>query len=113
MFKIRQEQMTAFQGDALRVFEERMVAHVGRCLPECMADLGEGRVREVIRLGIERAAVFDIVAERDVCKFIDLMLVFGTDFDVARAWAREILDDESESPRGKLQRLYEQASREP
>jgi hypothetical protein len=91
LFKIRREQKLAFRQEALRDFEQWMVRHVERCLPDPWTALGETRVREVILLGIERAAAHDIYAEREVCKFIDLMLVFGIDFDQRCPWAKEIL----------------------
>lgn len=110
MFKIRREQKVAFREQALRDFEDRVVGHVERCFPERREVLGEGGVREVIRLGLERAAMHGIVAERDVCKFVDLMLVFGIDFDRRCAWAREVLGENADAdPFVKMSRLFERA----
>ena len=91
MFKMRREQMSGYREAALRDFEDEVVSHVRRCLPEHETHLGDGGLRTVIRLGIARAAAFGVTAARDVCKFIDLMLVFGVDFDERCAWAGEIL----------------------
>jgi hypothetical protein len=46
-----------------------------------------------VHYGVLRAAVYGITAKRDVCKFIDLMIVFGRDFDTEKGsrWARDIL----------------------
>jgi hypothetical protein len=47
----------------------------------------------MVRHGIQRAKVYGIKSRRDVCKYIDLMIVFGRDFDTNKrtGWAREIL----------------------
>ncbi len=111
MFKVRREQMDAYREAALRDFEDRVVRHVGRCLPDRLATMGEGAVREVIRLGIQRAEGYGIVAERHVCKFIDLMLVFGVSFDEDRGWAQEILAAKGD-PSTRMRRLFGRALEE-
>ena len=35
----------------------------------------------MVQYGIKRAAVYGFTAKRDVCKYIDLMILFGRDFD--------------------------------
>jgi hypothetical protein len=114
MFRMRSEQKQAFRADALHDFEERVVLHVGRCFAERRAALGDDGLRALIRLGIERAGGHGIVAERDVCKFVDLMLVFGADFDRRCPWARESLDGGTspEPPSARLRRLYRRAMEE-
>jgi hypothetical protein len=108
MFKIRTEQKDAFQAEAMLDFEDRMVAHVERCLPERAATLGDVELRARIRLGIERAASVGFVAERDVCRFIDLMLVFGSEFDRNCPWAAEILEGRTaDDPLGTIHALFE------
>jgi hypothetical protein len=106
VFKVRREEKEAAREAALREFEDWVVAHVERCLPDRWTVLGETGVREVIRLGIERAAAHGIEAERDVCKLVDLMLVFGVDFDSERRWAREILSAK-EDQFVRMRRLFE------
>lgn len=92
MFRIRKEQKLAFRQAALRDFEDRVMAHLQRCLADWVATMGERSVRQVIRLGIDRATSFGITNERDVCRFIDLMIVLGSDFDSRLSWARKILE---------------------
>jgi hypothetical protein len=106
MFKIRREQAQAFREEALRDFEDRVLAHAGRCFPDRTASLGEDAVRHLIRRGVERAACYGIVAERDVCMYVDLMLVFGADFDRENAWARDILATRGKDPSTTLRALY-------
>jgi hypothetical protein len=111
MFKMRREQREAFREDALRAFEDRVIQHVERCLPDRRVTLGEEGLREVIRLGVRCAEGYGIEAERDVCKLVDLMLVLGVGFDREHAWAREILGTK-EYPWAKVRRLCERAVEE-
>ena len=78
---IRRRQMAMFSGTALQSFEDRVAAHLNRCFPDQCKLLGEPSLRGTIRYGIERASQHGINAEREVCKYIDLMVVFGRDFD--------------------------------
>ena len=94
MFQMRQAHMQAFAETSKKSFENRMVEHLNKHFPEHCDKLGEEGVRETIRYGIDRAASYDITAERDVCKYIDLMFVFGQDFDQDEKypWARKELE---------------------
>jgi len=113
MFKMRNEQKVAFRNQAVLDFEDQMTRHVERCFPERRGALGEGGVREVIRLGIQRAATFGIIAERDVCRFVDLLLVFGVGLDRDCPWAREILEAlDPPDPAVRMDLLYERALEE-
>ena len=115
MFKIRPEQMTAFSEAARQSFEDRMVVHLQRFFPAQCESLGEGEVRIVIRCGIERAREYGIRAERDVCKYVDIMFAFGRDFDRNPdfPWARRILKERDyPSPSKKIDHLYDTAMQE-
>jgi hypothetical protein len=108
--RIRQPQMEVFSQIEIRKFEDWMVNHLTRFFPaQCLA-LGNSQLRELIQHGIKRAAVHSITTERDVCKFIDLMIVFGRDFDSDNksAWAGQILANRK-TPRSKIRSLYEAA----
>ncbi len=92
---IREEQMSAFTADATTDFENRMVIHLKKCFPaECQA-LQEPGMRKTIRYGIDQSAKYDVKVERDVCKYIDIMMVYGGDFDTRAdlPWASRILND--------------------
>jgi hypothetical protein len=92
MFRIRERTMDAFTHAAVRAFEDEMLDHMSHCFPNELATLGEDAARDFVRRGIERAHGYRIDSALDVCKFIDLMLVFGDDFDRECDWARDILD---------------------
>jgi hypothetical protein len=90
---MRREQLAAFSEVEFRKFEDWMVAHLNRFFPrECRA-MGEAKLRGTVRYGIQRAAAYGLKAKRDVCKYIDVMIVLGNDFDKDKrhGWAREIL----------------------
>jgi hypothetical protein len=62
-------------------------------IPARIRAAGEEQVRETIRLGIERARVYGVTGKRDVCKYIDLIIVFERSFDAdpRYPWAGQIL----------------------
>jgi hypothetical protein len=112
MLTIRQDQAEVFRQNALRKFEDRMITHIGKFFPKEFAALGEAKTRETIQYGIKRAKSYGIVAERDVCKYIDLMVVFGRDFDRDKRlpWARSVLEDPTlRGPSDRTDRLYKAA----
>ncbi len=110
--KLSQAHFDAFKEKARGRFEDRMIEHLRRCFPSQFDDPGEEALRELIRAGVDKANGYGFVAERDVCKFIDLMVVFGEKFDKDRSlpWAREILSDpEEEDPSERIERLFDAA----
>jgi hypothetical protein len=109
MFTIRQDQLDTLHDDKRRRFVERMVAHLKEYFPRRVESLGEPEVRNLIEDGITRAASYRITAERDVCKFIDIMIVHGRDFDTRFPWAEEILKAEPTDPTAKTNHLFERA----
>ena len=95
MLKIRPEQFAVFQKASSEDFQDRMVSHIKQFFPQSMERLGEPGVRDLIRYGIQRSATYQFHLEPDVCNYIDLMVVFGRDFDrdPALPWASSILND--------------------
>jgi Domain of unknown function (DUF4123) len=90
---IRQAQMDVFSQVEVQKFEDWMVSHLKQFFPTQSQSLGEPQLREMIRHGIRRAADYGITDKRDVCKYIDLTIVFGRHFDTDERlkWAGEIL----------------------
>jgi hypothetical protein len=89
-----------------------MIEHIAKFFPKQFAEIGEPRMRETIQYGIKRAESYGIVAERDACKYIDLMVVFGRDFDrdPALPWVRDVLHDPgAESPSQRTEWLFKVA----
>ena len=58
-----------------------MVVHLNETFPEKCEALGDAKIRETVKYGIQRSASYGITSEGDVRKYIDLMLMFGLDFD--------------------------------
>jgi hypothetical protein len=112
MWTIRQEQTENLRQGRVRQYESEMVEHLREFFPDQYSTMGDVRAREMIRYGIQRAAVYSIVGRRDVCLYIDMMAEFGRDFDSdpALRWASTILNDaEEEDPTEKIDRLYSMA----
>ncbi len=107
MLTIRQAQLAVLSQLEVRKFEDWMVSHLHKFFPKQCATLGERQLREWIQHGIRRAAYYGLRAKNDVCKYIDLMIVFGQDFDTDKRnrWASEILGRRGD-PGAKMQVLF-------
>jgi hypothetical protein len=114
MLTIRQEQMEALGRMMLERFADDMVRHLRESFPSKCAALGEVGVRDAIQDGISRAGRYGVQKHSDICRFIDMMFVFGADFDTnpKMLWAARILTDPSiTDPDTRMYRLYEEARR--
>jgi hypothetical protein len=115
MLTIRKEQMAVFGTLGQKAFEDRMLAHLEKVFPEQSAVRGEPKLRETIQYGTQRAAAHRIISERDVCKYIDLMILYGRDFDKDpnHPWAQSILQNQAiRDPTSKIERLYRAAQKQ-
>lgn len=96
MLIIRKEQMHVFSEAAVQEFQEWMLVHMRKFFPACR-NASEPFLRELIRYGTERANLHAIRTCRDVCNYIDLMIVLGRDFDERFPWAWSILNTDGAS----------------
>ena len=112
MLTIRPEQFIVFSQVEAEKFEDWMVAHMRRFFPRQSAAAGEQNLREMVRYGVPRARQHGITARRDVAKYVDLMLLFGRDFDTDRRarWAGDILAKRRHSA-AKMQALLAAAKK--
>jgi hypothetical protein len=110
VLKIRSAQFDMFRGAEVQKFEDWMRDHLWRCFEQQCQSLGDPSVREKIRYGIQRAAVYGMTDRREVSMYIDLMVVFGDDFDtdIQLPWAVEILKKQR-PPRMKIFALHSAA----
>jgi hypothetical protein len=101
--------METFSRAEIQKFEDWMAAHLAQFFPAQSHALGEPQLRELIQHGIRRATEHGITKERDVCKFIDLMIVFGRDFDQneKQTWAGAT--GVRMTPSSKIRSLYKAA----
>ena len=114
MLTIRKEQVEALSAAGVENFIDRAAEHVGKFFPEHVKALSGERLREDIRYGITRAASHGIVSERDVCKYIDLMILYGRDFDKDPnlPWAQSVLRNQAiRNPSSKIERLFKAAKK--
>jgi hypothetical protein len=107
MLTIRQAQLAVFSQLEVQKFEDWMLVHLHRFFPGEYASAGKAQLRKIIQDGIHRAAYYQITSRRDVCKYIDLMIVFGHDFDTNNRLpgAEEILSADATSD-AKMRTLY-------
>ncbi len=115
MLTIRKEQLAIFGPLGQKAFEDRMLGHLKKVFPEQSQAIGEPKLRETIQYGTQRAAAYRITSERDVCKYIDLMIFYGRDFDKDPnlPWAQTILQNKAiRDPSSKIERLYKAAKKQ-
>ena len=112
MLTIRQAQFAVLSQLEVRKFEDWMLVHLKIFFPSQCAVAGETQLRQMVQHGIQRAAGYGVTARRDVCKYIDLMIVFGRDFDTDKRhrWAGEILA-KRRNPHAKIKTLFQAAKR--
>jgi hypothetical protein len=112
VFKLRNDQVRALSEAANTRFENRMMVHVQKFFPRERSALGEDGTRNLIREGMRQAPQYGFHNEREVCQYIDLMVVWGQDFATNERlpWARALLTDPTlTDPAWKMSRLYKTA----
>lgn len=81
MLTIRKKQFEAISKAYLKDFEMRLVRHFFQYFPNICVPLGRDLVRKFIQYGIMQAKKYNYVTERDICLYISLMFLLGSDFD--------------------------------
>jgi hypothetical protein len=96
---IRNDQIKLFEQAADEAFETRTYAHLEKWFPRHCQLVGEEQMRQVIRLGWQRAKSYELTAECCVRSYIESMCLLGSGFDrdSLLPWASEILNDTSSS----------------
>lgn len=106
---IRNSQIKEFQLTSQRDFEKRLLAHVYECFPEEYENFNEQELKEIIHLGINKAESYGFDTEINICRFVDLLFILDTDFDLDEefSWAQGILnDDKFINQDEKMESLY-------
>ena len=111
MLTIRREQLNRLAADRRTDFEARVARHLLRFFPDKVASLEVVDLQAFIRQGCARATAYGLDSEREICKYMGLMCVFGRDFDSDRRlpWAAEILRKPFRTSMSKMNRLMEAA----
>ncbi len=87
---LRSAQLQAIRTARQQDFEDRMLDHLNQFFPRQCQTSGEPKIRALIREGIARAGKYSFRSEREICRFVDLMIVFGSRFDQDASWAEAI-----------------------
>jgi hypothetical protein len=109
MLTIRKEQMQALSRVTIQEFEKDMAQHLTQFFPDESAAMGDKALRAHIRHAIARAKEYGVTSERDLCKYLNLTMVYGRDFDTdpELEWMRDFLTDpEVPDPSERMSRLY-------
>lgn len=101
MLVIRQAQMKVLEAAQRKRAELRMALRLRAAFPEKTEPKTDDDLAAIVRLGVERAAMYRIIRESAVCRYLQLMVMLSPYFDIdpaTAAWARPILtsklDDE-------------------
>ena len=79
-YPLRSRQVRFFASGRL-LLHEWMAAHLRQHFPQQLSGYDPEHLAELIRRGEERAFGYGIESGPGICKFIDLMVVLGEDFD--------------------------------
>jgi hypothetical protein len=112
---IRQEQQEQLKRYALEQYAERTLQQFRRYFPRHGQIIGDGPIRNMILLGVDRAKRYGIVGECNVVLYASLMLLFGSYFDEDPQfpWAAAVLGDASLSTEvQRAERLYDRGVQE-
>jgi len=111
MLRIRQEQVDVFEQELLEVYINEMIDHARLYFPEPCASKDERQLREFIVDGIRKAHKYGIRTSRDITLFLNLMFVFGSDFDAdpSLPWSERIFSGWSDGAVVSVDHLYERA----
>jgi hypothetical protein len=89
----RREHIAEFQKVSTRQFVTTMADHLRTKFPaECGSQTAE-RLRQFVSSGMERATSYKVLAEGDVRRYLERMVIHGPDFDTNRRthWAGQVL----------------------
>ncbi len=80
MLRVRAEQMKAFETQALRAFEDEMVAHSKEFAPHLSAVLGDAQLRVAVQTAIAKAGEYGFTLRGPIRLFVELTFLFGSGF---------------------------------
>jgi hypothetical protein len=112
MLTIRKEQIRVFDEMAMKQFIESMVIHVKKHFPEESKLMDDEQLKNHVRNVISTGKKYELVSERDICKYLNLSMHFGKDFDKnpENEWMITMLMDGSEpNPSIRINKLYKEA----
>ena len=88
MLKITRKQQERFAQDSERKFVLQMVEHLNAFAPEHAARIGDDKLEQIVRLGIDRAGHYGLSQRGPVRYYIEVMFILGSDFDTDPQYGR-------------------------
>ena len=94
MLTIRAAQFAALTQSFEAHTEARALRHLRASIPDVCAGQSDEALRETVRRALQRARRHGFEAEYDLFRYLNVMLMFGPDFDVdpALPWAAATLE---------------------
>jgi hypothetical protein len=98
MLVIRQAQMHVFEQLRITPWVERFIGYLRRNFPAYYAARGQPGVEREVQYAIACAQAYGFTSANDICKFLNLHVILGRDFDKLpnNAWMREWLNPNDE-----------------
>ena len=97
MLVVRKEQFRVLEEYSQNGFVREMVEHLNATFPKHSAAIGDDKIKEVVNLGVARAGKYGFTQRGPVRFYIEMMCIFGSDFDTDRQlhWAETVLTNEN------------------
>jgi Domain of unknown function (DUF4123) len=105
--RIREEQMNVFSDYMNKSFASRVALYLREGQADATDSMTALELDEFIDAGVDRAARYSLTRENEIGVFLELMLLFGAEFDQITDWAPELLQNQDLSAADKLDRLRE------
>jgi hypothetical protein len=110
--RMRQEQIRAFSDYMNQSFAKRAGLHLRNEYPEPTKTMSTDELNRFIDVGADRAARYGLVNENEIVSFMELMIVYGREFDETQDWAHEILQNPELTAAEKTEALREHRDNE-
>ena len=97
MLVIRKEQKDVMEAAAAVSFESELAGHIKDFSPLHADAIGDDAINNAVRLGIERAKTYGLTKRGPVRFFVEMMVMFGSEFDTdpLLPWANGVLTNPS------------------
>jgi hypothetical protein len=102
-------QQESFKTDALRKFEDEMLEHIRTYFVNHYKTVGEPALRRSIQFGYARARRYGLRSSREVCMYLNNMILLGSNFDVdpQYPWSAALLADKLRPADERISELSE------
>ncbi|MEP7122588.1 MAG: hypothetical protein ABJE95_16820 [Byssovorax sp.] len=108
MFVMTGHQREAFRARGFADLREALLAHVIECFPARAAEFEAVALARHVEDGMRRAEGHGLRLERDICAYVELMIVFGSGFetDPRCPWATALRPGEEHDPSARIQATF-------